>query len=491
MTVIQAIILGIIQGLTEFLPISSSAHLVIVPYLLDWQIPLTEAFVFDVLVQLGTLAAVIIFFARDLWEIIRDWFQGIFHRSPFETFNARLGWYLILATIPAGLLGIMIKDQVEAVFYSPILTAALLYGTAILLLIAEKIGKRNKGMQSLRWMDSIWIGVFQAISIFPGISRSGSTISGGMIRNFDRPGATRFSFLMSIPVMLSAGLVGTIELFKIPSVTTFLPVIAVGFLTAGMVGYFCIRWLLRYISRRSFIPFVIYCTVFPTLIIAFNFLVDSPSRENREMTSSPVQVSIDPALTWMSPLLELCARGQSGFNLVAQSDLNPNQTDTDFEFHVNEVSNPQAQAIILGTEKILFIVNDSNPNESISTEGFAAILEGKILEWQDGTPILLFVYPPQSAIMESVSEYFQLQNGFSLSSLIFFYPQDVLQKVREDPSGIGFIPANLLNDSVKPVSLDPIELPGPGFQIIVEFDHEPSKIENAWLACIAEGLETN
>lgn len=491
MTVIQAIILGIIQGLTEFLPISSSAHLVIVPYLLDWQIPLEEAFVFDVLVQLGTLAAVIFFFARDLWEIIRDWFRGIFHRSPFETFNARLGWYLILATIPAGLLGIMIKDQVEAVFNSPLLTAVLLYGTAILLLIAEKIGKRNRGMQSLRWVDSLWIGVFQAISIFPGISRSGSTISGGMIRNFDRPGATRFGFLMSIPVMLAAGLVGTIDLLEIPSVTIFLPVMAVGFLTAGVVGYFCIRWLLRYISRRSFIPFVIYCAVFPTLIIAFNFLVDSPVRGKQEMTLSPVQVSIDPALTWISPLMELCARGQSGFNLVAQSDANPNQTDMDFEFHINEVSNPQAQAIILGTEKILFIVNDLNPNNSISNAGLAAILEGKNLDWQDGTPIQLYVYPPQSAIMESVSKHFQLQNGFSLSSRIIFYPQDVLQKIREDPSGFGFIPANLINDSVKPVILDSPDSTGPVFQIIVEFDHELSKSENAWLACIEKGLETN
>ena len=209
------------------------------------------------------------------------------------------------------------------------------------------------------------------------------------------------------------------------------------------------------------------------------------------MASSPVQVSIDPALTWMSPLLELCARGQSGFDMVAQSDANPNLTDMDFEFNVNEVSNPQAQAIILGTEKILFIVNNSNPNNSINTEGLAAILEGKISIWQDGTPLQLYVYPPQSAMMASVSKHFQLQNGFSLTSLIYFFPQDILQKIREDPSGFGFIPANLLNDSVKPVSLDPPGLPDPEFQIIVEFDHELSKTENAWLACIEKGLETN
>ncbi len=490
MTIIQAIILGIVQGLTEFLPISSSAHLVIVPYLLDWQIPLSEAFVFDVLVQLGTLASVIIFFARDLWEIIRDWFRGILHRSPFETSNSRLGWYLIIASIPAGLLGITIKEQVEAVFNNPVLTAALLYGTAILLLIAEKIGKRKRGMETMRWADAVWIGIFQAISIFPGISRSGSTISGGMIRNFDRPGATRFSFLMSIPVMLAAGLLGTLDLIKIPSVTSFLPVMAVGFLTAGVVGYLCIRWLLRYVSRRSFVPFSIYCAVFATLVIAFGFLNESPAGESSDNNSSLVKVNIHPALAWMSPLLDLCAEGQPGISLVTQAAANPAGTDADFYFQINGNTSPPEQAIILARQKIRFIVNTSNPNRTLEPEVLASILEGKILIWQDGTPVQIYIYPPQNELMDSVSSYLQLKTGFSLTSLIAVNPQHILQKIRTDASGIGFIPANFLDDSVNPVSLGDSITADPEFNILVRFDHALTESENFWLACIQKGIET-
>ena len=206
----------------------------------------------------GSLVAVIIFFARNLWNIIRDWIYGIFHRSPFGTFNARLGWYLILATIPAGLLGITVKNQVEAAFNSPLLTAVLLYGTAILLLVAEKIGKRSRVLQSFGWfgMPSGWrfSGDFDFPRHFP--------LRRNDLRRYDPksgtgPSAARFSFLMSIPS--AAGLVGLLNLRKIPGVTSFLPVMAVGFLTAGVVGYFCIRWLLSYLSRRSLYPFMIYC----------------------------------------------------------------------------------------------------------------------------------------------------------------------------------------------------------------------------------------
>ncbi len=453
MTIIQAIILGIVQGLTEFLPISSSAHLVIIPYLLGWQIPISEAFVFDVLVQLGTLAAVIIFFARDLWNIIREWIQGIFHRAPFGTFNARMGWFLIIATIPAGLLGITIKSQVEAAFNNPILTAALLYGTAVLLLVAEKVGKRSRDMQSMGWVDAIWIGVFQAISIFPGISRSGATISGGMTRNLDRPSAARFSFLMSIPVMLAAGLIGLLDLREIPEATTFLPVMAIGFLTAGVVGYFCIRWLLRYVSRRSFYPFIIYCAIFATLVIAFGLVNKNPASLEAKENTALVQVGVSPELTWMGPLLELCAKGQPGIDLIIQEEANPVNSSSDFSFQIGDDAGTQKKAIILGMDSIQYIVNKSNPNSTFDPQVLVSLLEGTILNWQDGTSVNIYVYPPNRELMQRVTSVYKLQNGFSPTSLIVYHPQDVLQKIRLDPSGLGFIPASLLDESVKPVSI--------------------------------------
>jgi undecaprenyl-diphosphatase len=261
MTVIQSIILGIVQGLTEFLPISSSAHLVIVPYLLNWDIPPAQAFVFDVLVQVATLAAVFSFFWSDISQITKAFLKGLKDRAPFIDPQSRLGWLLILATVPAGLLGVFIKDLVESVFNNPGITGAFLFLTAGLLVLAEKIGKRSRALQQLTWQDAIWIGFFQAIAIFPGVSRSGATISGGMVRDLERPAAARFAFLMSIPIMLAAGLLAGIDMLQMPGLPDMLPVFIPGFIASAITGYVAIRWLLRYLVQHTLYDFAIYCVV--------------------------------------------------------------------------------------------------------------------------------------------------------------------------------------------------------------------------------------
>lgn len=259
MTIIQAIILGIVQGLTEFLPISSSAHLAIVPYLLNWHIPQAQVFPFDVLVQDGTLAAVIIYFWKDLWGILTAVLSGIWQHKPFADPRARLGWLLVLATIPAGIIGLLLKSQVEAAFSSPLVIGASLLITAALLLVAEWLGKHQRPMSSVRWLDALWIGLFQAISIFPGISRSGMTITGGMTRNLDRPASARFAFLMSVPVMLAAGLLEGKDVVTNPELAGLLPLVLVGLVVAGVVGYFSIRWMLAYLNKSSLRIFAYYC----------------------------------------------------------------------------------------------------------------------------------------------------------------------------------------------------------------------------------------
>jgi undecaprenyl-diphosphatase len=267
MTLLQSILLGIIQGLTEFLPISSSAHLVITPYLLGWKIPISEAFIFDVLVQLGTLLAVIVFFRKDLYQIIVGVVNGLIHKHPFSEPSSRLGWMLLLATIPAVIAGLAFKDPIERVFGSPIATAFLLFGTAALLVIAELVGKRIQQIETVSWLDALIIGIFQIISLLPGISRSGATISGGMIRNLERRDAARFSFLMSIPVMLGAGTVAIVDLIQLPNFSVQLPTLITGFITSAVVGYLTIRWLLAYLVNRRLYPFAIYCIVVSTIII--------------------------------------------------------------------------------------------------------------------------------------------------------------------------------------------------------------------------------
>lgn len=272
MTLLQSILLGIIQGLTEFLPISSSAHLVITPYILGWQIPIQEAFIFDVLVQLGTLLAVIIYFWKDLTSIVIGVIKGLIHKQPFSESSSRLGWMLVLATIPAILAGLLFKDPVERAFGNPIGTGVLLFGTAALLVIAELVGKRIRQIETISWLDTLIIGLFQAISLLPGISRSGSTISGGMIRNLERPAAARFSFLMSVPVMLGAGTLAIIDLIQLPSFSVQIPTLIAGFITSAIVGYFTIRWLLAYLVTRRLYPFAVYCVVLSTIVLLISFI---------------------------------------------------------------------------------------------------------------------------------------------------------------------------------------------------------------------------
>jgi len=272
MTLFQSIVLGIIQGVTEFLPISSSAHLVLVPNLLGWQIPAHEAFLFNVLVQMGTLAAVILYFRTDLYAIAAAMIQGLHRRKPLAEPNARLGWLILLATLPAGVLGLLIKDQVEQAFNSPTATAIFLIVTAGLLLTAERLGKRSRSLDCLTWIDALWIGASQAISIFPGISRSGSTITGGMIRHLDRPSAGRFSFLMSIPIMLAAGLLASLDLISIPSAGGFLPTVIAGVLVAALVGYLSIHWLLRFLSHHALTVFAVYCALLGTVTLIVSYV---------------------------------------------------------------------------------------------------------------------------------------------------------------------------------------------------------------------------
>ncbi len=260
MTLFQSIILGIIQGLTEFIPVSSSAHLLLTQYFLQWQIP--QAFKFDVLVQLGTLLTLIVYFWKDLIEILQAVIKALLRRQPFGDPLARLGWFLVLATVPAGLAGLLFRHVVEGLFQNPSLEGAIrLFLTAILLVAAEFFGKKKRTFDSLNWIDALWIGIFQILSVIPGASRSGSTIAGGLFRQLDRSAAARFAFLLSVPVMLAAGAVEGIGLLKVPDLSAILPDFTVGFIAAAIVGYLAVRWLLGYLKKHSLYAFAIYCAL--------------------------------------------------------------------------------------------------------------------------------------------------------------------------------------------------------------------------------------
>jgi undecaprenyl-diphosphatase len=272
MTLLQSILLGIIQGATEFLPISSSGHLVLTPNLLGWQIPHQDAFVFDILAQTATTIAVLAYFWGDLLTILRAVFEGLIARKPFENPDARMGWYLCLATIPAGVSYLLFADIFEKTFSQPLIVALFLFGTATLLVLAEVWGGRNRSIESITWKDALLIGCFQVLAIFPGISRSGSTITGGMLRNLNRRSAARFSFLISIPLTLAAGLIGMIELIRLPETRSQIAIFLPGFISAALVGYVAIRWLIQFLTKRPLYSFAIYCVIFGIINLIFVFM---------------------------------------------------------------------------------------------------------------------------------------------------------------------------------------------------------------------------
>jgi len=269
---IQAAILGLVQGLTEFIPVSSTAHLILVPWLFGWTIDPAVAFAFDVLLQLGTLLAVVVYFAKDLGQILGAMFDGLRKGQPFATDNARLGWLVLLATVPAAIIGVLFKKYFEALHHQPVIIAVILIIAAGLLFLVEYVGKRNRGLVAIGWLDAVIVGCSQALALFPGVSRSAATISGGLLRGLERPAAARFSFLMSIPILLAAGVVATKDLDAIPNFTTLLPPLALGFVVAAIVGFASISWLLGYLSKHSMTVFAWYRIAFGVLCLAIAFL---------------------------------------------------------------------------------------------------------------------------------------------------------------------------------------------------------------------------
>ncbi|HNR01729.1 MAG TPA: undecaprenyl-diphosphatase UppP [Anaerolineaceae bacterium] len=399
MSFLQSLILGIIQGLTEFLPISSSAHLVLVPFILNWSIPENQIFPFDVLVQLGTLAAVIIYFWRDLWRIIKAFVMGIIQRKPFAGEDARMGWYLVLATIPAGLAGVFLKDRVEAAFNDPRLTAFFLFITAIFLVAAEFFGRRSRPLEKMTWKDALWIGVFQAFSIFPGISRSGSTITGGMTRNFDRPSAARFAFLMSIPIMLAAGIFSLPDLLDVPDLKSFLPIIIVGFIAAGLVGYLSIRWLLSFLTKRSLLYFAAYCVLLGSAVLIIMGIRQTNSVNSGAPVVSPstagiptpllkpaaievtLLVEVPPALVWLRPNLSSCAASIPGLAVITDTIAADGEAADTFRLMWGEPLEMLQQSVLIGQDDLVFIINPANPLQELPLALLQKMAAGEIDTW--------------------------------------------------------------------------------------------------------------
>jgi undecaprenyl-diphosphatase len=268
MTLLQAIVLGIVQGLTEFLPISSTAHLRIVPALFGWHFyggtTNDPGAAFTAIVQLGTTLAIVIYFWRELLHVIVAWIRGLYDKSVRGTLEYKMGWYLILATIPVGVFGLIFSDQIETGARNLWLIACTLIGLALLLAAAEKVGTRDRGEEEISTTDAVVVGTAQAIALIPGASRSGTTITGGLFRGLTREAAARFSFLLSIPaVVLSGGY----EALKSHDKTPGVGLTGLALIFAFVVGLASIHWLMRWLSNHSTFIFIYYRIALGVLLI--------------------------------------------------------------------------------------------------------------------------------------------------------------------------------------------------------------------------------
>lgn len=258
MDVIEAIFLGILQGATEFLPVSSSGHSVLVPRLLNMGEPSLDLIA---IAHQGTLLAVLIYFWSDVWQIAGAVLAGLAHRRPLESEQSRLGWYIFLGTLPVALVGLTLRSFFEEVFGEPVYASFFLLVTAGLLVLGERMLSGEKELSGITWVDGLIVGVFQAAALFPGISRSGSTIVGGLWRGLDRETAARFSFLLGIPAIAGAGLLAMLDLLRVGDMAE-LPGYVAAFLAAAISGYAAIAFLLNWLRRHSLYPFAIYCALF-------------------------------------------------------------------------------------------------------------------------------------------------------------------------------------------------------------------------------------
>jgi undecaprenyl-diphosphatase len=276
MEIWQAIVLGIVQGLTEFLPISSSGHLIIFPWLFDWETP---GLTFDAALHLGTLAAVIVYFRDLIWRMILaiptalknplGILRGTAEAAPERQIDARMGLLIVIASIPAGIAGLLLENRIDKFFHADdastraiTIIATMLIVVAGVMLLAEKVGQRSKDIPHMKWLDALIVGLAQAVALIPGTSRSGATISAGLFRGLQREDAARFSFLAGVPLVTAAGLKSVADAvgegMSRHEVWLFLS----GGVSAALVGFVAIWGLLQFLQKRSTMVFVVYRVVF-------------------------------------------------------------------------------------------------------------------------------------------------------------------------------------------------------------------------------------
>lgn len=285
MDLFQAVVLGLIQGLTEFLPISSSGHLMLLPALFGWSDPGAG---FTAVIQLGTLGAVLVYFWRDLVDMFAAWLRSLAKPTTANEPKPRLAWAVIVGTIPVVIAGVLFEKSIDSTLRSPYIAAATLIILGLVLLLAEKVGRQDRGLETVRKRDGLIVGLWQALALIPGSSRSGSTITGALFLGYDRATAARFSFLLSVPAILGSGLYKLIKEKDTLLAAGAMPTI-VATIVAFISGYAAVAFLMKFLQTRSTMVFVAYRIVLGVVVAVLAWqgvLQVHPSHSQPEVVTS-------------------------------------------------------------------------------------------------------------------------------------------------------------------------------------------------------------
>ena len=267
MNIWQAIFLGIIEGLTEFLPVSSTGHLTIAEKLMGYSVDSHDMTAFTAIIQVGAILATIVFFRKDIKRVFVAWIEGIFEPKKRKSSDYRFGWAIILGSVPIGIIGLLFKDQIETTLRSLWLVGLALIIWSGVMWIADTKAKQNRHEKDTTWKDTLFIGILQCLALIPGVSRSGATMSAGLIRGLDRVAVTRLSFFLAIPALLAAATLQVASEFHNASNSVGWGATIIATITSFIVAYFTIDWLLKFVSRHTYTAFIVYRLIVGLLII--------------------------------------------------------------------------------------------------------------------------------------------------------------------------------------------------------------------------------
>ena len=267
MDIWQAIVLGIVEGVTEFLPISSTGHLTIVEKLMGFRLDDASLTAFTAIIQVGAVLATIIYFRADIIRIVRAFIRGIYDSSARSSQDYRFGWAVIIGTIPIAVIGLLFKDQIETTLRSLWIVAVALIGWGVVMWLADHYARQNRREDSTTWRDTLFIGTLQCLALIPGVSRSGATMSAGLFRGFDRVTVTRLSFFLSIPALLAAGALESATKYQDISKGVGWGPTIIATIVTFIVAYFAVAWLLKYIAKHTYSIFIIYRVVLGVLLV--------------------------------------------------------------------------------------------------------------------------------------------------------------------------------------------------------------------------------